>query len=231
MKKFGSKDTMRMDSIINKSNGDYMTQILHCYNMACAITDPGKAMARGFAAQESFGEHSPCAAVFFERAYDLGGKDVIPIASVNPWENSEQGIEAEYSNIPENEQPMSRRSSFNSIKNVIMPKRKTSISPLTFLGKLNLIKASSPLIDLHKYPYGTIEVWEAEEGKYRLIYTSHYESTFYIGEERQFKYTSEVAGNKSEKVVTWNLIDYIETKFVSNLAPLYGKSISIFSYE
>ena len=154
MKKFGSKDIMRMDSIVEKSQGDYMTQLLHCYNMACAITDPGKAMARGYAAQETFGEHSPCAAVFFERAYDLGGKDVIPIASVNPWENTEQGIEAEYSSIPEKEQPASRRSDFKSSKPTIIPIRKTDFSKLNNLGKLNLIKASSPLIDLHKYPYG-----------------------------------------------------------------------------
>lgn len=52
-----------------------------------------------------------------------------------------------------------------------------------------------------------------------------------VGEERQFKYVSEVAGNKTEKMATWTLIDWIESKYVSNLAPLYGKSISIFNYD
>ena len=78
---------MRMESIRDKSNEEYMTQLNYAFNMASAITEPGKAMARGYAAQEIFGEHSAVAAVFFERAYDLGGEDVKPAASVNAFDN------------------------------------------------------------------------------------------------------------------------------------------------
>ena len=95
MKKYGSKDVMRMESIREKSYGDYMSQLNYAFNMSSAITEPGKAMARGFAAQEIFGVQSAVAAVFFERAHDLGGADVKPTASVNPFD------EDEINNIPE----------------------------------------------------------------------------------------------------------------------------------
>ena len=99
-----------MESIKEKARGDYMNQVMYAYNMACAITEPGKAMARGYSAQEVFGEQSVICQVFFERAFDLsGGREVRPVASVNPLDTSEEGIEAEYENIPMHEQPASRR--------------------------------------------------------------------------------------------------------------------------
>lgn len=232
MKKFGSKDLMRMASIQDKARGDYMKQIMYSWNMACAISDPGKAMARGFAAQEQFGEHTACAAIFFERAYDIGGTDVRPMASANPWDTSEEGIESEFDNIPEHEQPASRRSERKELAlgETIKTKR-TPHSRLAALGKLNLIKGTGPQFNLFDYPAGTMEVWKNAEDKFRFIYTGHYESIFYINEFRNFVYESEVAGNKSTKNVKWVLIDYTDSRHAANLAPLYGKSVSIFCYD
>lgn len=198
-----------------------MTQMMYAYNMSCAITEPGKAMARGYAAQEIFGEHSPLAAVFFERAYKLGGDDVKPVASVNPWESTDEGIEEEYSTIPEDEQPASRRKNPKILTGPV--NRRTPWSFLFPLGKLNVIKGTGPKFDLWRMPKGIIEVWQTEDEKYRLIYTINFESNFYIGEERTFKYEG--------KMDTWKMVDYIESKNVANLAPLYGKSISIFNYD
>lgn len=232
MKKFGTKDLIRMCSIEEKANGDYMQQIVYAWNMACAITDPGKAMARGFAAQEQFGEHSAVAAVFFERAYDIGGTDIRPTVSANPWDTSEEGIEAEYDNIPEYEQPASRRGERKEMeKDQIQKLKRSTNSRLAALGKLSLIKGTGKEFDLYDYPSGTIEVWKTDDDKYRLIYTGHYESAFYINEDRTFIYDSVVAGNKSVKTVQWELVDYIESKHATNLAPLYGKSLPIFSYD
>ena len=64
MKNYGTKDIMRMESIRDKSGkDDFMTQVMYAYNMACAITEPGKALARGYAAQKVFGEYSAIAQV------------------------------------------------------------------------------------------------------------------------------------------------------------------------
>lgn len=221
MKKYGSKDIMRMESIKEKAGNDYMSQILYAYNMACAITLDGKAMARGYAAQEVFGKHSAIAAIFFERAYDLGGDNVIPVASMNPWEETVEGIEAEYENIPINEQPASRRENKKILTGEV--KRNTPWSVIIPLGKINTIKGDGPLFKMYKQPKGTVEVWQTDEGKYRLIYTINYESLYYIGEERKFKLEN--------NIVNWKMVDYIESENLANLAPLYGKSISIYVYD
>ena len=220
MKKYGSKDIMRMESIEEKAHGDFLERMMYAYNMACAITDPGKAMARGYAAQEVFGEHSPVAATFFERAHQLGGTNVRPMASVS-WTNSEEGIETELSDIPEEEQPASRRTEKKILDSDDLIIRKNTWSEIMALGRMNLIKGSGPEFNLYNYPAGTIEVWE-ENDKYKMIYTSNREPNFYINETRSFKYE----GNNKK----WKLIDYIESEFVSNLAPLYGKNLPIFMY-
>jgi len=222
MKKYGSKDIMRMESIREKARGDYMQQIMYGYNMACAITEPGKAMARGYAAQEIFGEQSAMGQIFFERAYDLsGGRDVRPVASVNQWENSEEGIEAEYEGIPENEQPASRRD--NCIMFIPGQHIKTAKVPLAALGKINTIKGTGPKFNLYDYASGTIEVWQTDGGRYRLVYTSHYDPVYGLGCKRQFTFEG--------KTEEWEMVDYIEANLVSNLAPIYGKSINIYTYD
>jgi len=217
MKKYGSKDIMRMESLKDKSYGDYMQQLLYAFNMATAITEPGKAMARGYAAQEIFGEHTAVAQVFFERAYDLGGANVKPVASVNAFND----IDAEYANIPLEERPASRQENPKILKGTV--NRKTPWSNLVALGKVNTIKGTGPKFNLYDYPTGTIEVWKVPSGTFRLVYTSNYESVYYIDETRSFKY--------DDKIQPWTMVDYIESTYIANLAPLYGKSIAIFCYD
>ena len=198
-----------------------MSELNFAFNMSSAITEPGKAMARGYAAQEIFGEHAAIAQVFFERAFNLGGKDVKPEASVNTFEDAD----SEFENIPINEQPASRRKDAKVLNGNVS--RRTPWANLVSLGKLNIIKGTGPQFKLYDYPSGTVEVWEdislTIKGRYRLIYTSHYESVYFIDELRKFKY--------ADKLVEWKLVDYIESEFVANLAPVYGKSIMIFNYD
>lgn len=221
MKNFGTKDVMRMESVRDKAPNDFMTQMMYAYNMACAITEPGKALARGYAAREVFGEYSPMSAVFFERAYNLGGDRVVPVASENQWDTSAEGIEELYLEIPEDEQPASRRPGAKMLTGEII--RKSSWSQLVALGKLNLIKGSGPKFDLHESPVGTIEVWETEDEKYRIIYTGNWEPNYLIGEKRTFRF--------DDKEVKWKMVDYIDTEFIANLAPLYGKSLVVYNYD
>ena len=209
---------MRMESIRDKSYGDYMTQLTYAFNMAMAITEPGKAMARGYAAQELFGEQAAIAYIFFERGFDLGGKDVKPTASVNAFDD----VDAEYANIPLEERPESRKDNPKILQGTV--KRSNPWSTIIALGKVNVIKGIGPKFNLYDYPGGTIEVWKPPTGTtYRLIYTSNYESIYYINEERMFKF--------EDKIQTWTMIDFIEASFIANLAPLYGKSIAIFCYD
>jgi len=207
-----------MESIREKSYGDYMSQLNYAFNMASAITEPGKAMARGYAAQEIFGEQAAVAYVFFERAHDLGGKNVKPVASVNAFDD----IDAELAAIPLEERPASKRENPKVLGGKIV-NRKNSFATLVNLGKLNVIKGTGPKFNLYNYPPGTIEVWQAETGTFRLIYTSNYESVYYIDEVRKFKY--------DDKIHEWTMVDYIESEYVANLAPMYGKSIAIFNYD
>jgi hypothetical protein len=210
-----------MDSIREKARGDYMQQIMYAYNMACAITEPGKAMARGFAAQEVFGDQSACGQVFFERAFELSdGRDVRPVASVNPLDTSEEGIEAEYEGIPAEELPASRRS--DHITNKDKNSSKITVTPIAACGKINTIKGSGPQFNLYGI-MGTVEVWQTNGGKYRLVFTSHYDPIYGIGASKQFKHEG--------KVEEWKCVDYIDASFISNLAPLYGKSILIYCYD
>jgi len=210
-----------MESIKQKARGDYMNEVMYAYNMSCAITEPGKAMARGYAAQEVFGDQSVIGQVFFERAYDLsGGKEVRPVASVNPLDTSEEGIEAEYENIPIDEQPASRRENRLMTSNA---RHKTPFSRIVALGKINVHKGTGPQFNLSLHAVGTMEMWQTDEGRYRMIYTTHYDPIYKIGDQRVFKY--------EDKTVDWKMVDYIEAKNVSNFAPLYGKSINIYTYD
>ena len=207
-----------MESIKDKAYGDYMSQLNYAFNMASAITEPGKAMARGYAAQEVFGEQTAVAHVFFERAYDLGGKDVVPTASVNAFDD----VDAEYANIPMEERPASRTENPKILQGTI--KRKTPSSKIVALGKINVIKGIGPKFNLYDYPLGTIEVWKPPTGTtYRLIYTSNYQSVYYIDEKRNFQFEG--------KTQEWTMVDYIESNYAANLAPLYGKSVAIFCYD
>ena len=218
MKKYGSKDIARMESIREKSYGDYMSQLNYAFTMATAITEPGKAMARGYAAQELFGESAAIAYIFFERAINLGGKDVKPVASVNAFDD----VDAELAAIPLEERPASKKDNPKLLGGRVV-KRKNSFSTLVNLGKMNVIKGSGPKFNLYDYPTGTIEVWQAETGTFRLVYTSNFESVYYIDEVRKFQYDG--------KIHEWTMVDYIESEYVANLAPLYGKSIAIFNYD
>jgi hypothetical protein len=232
MKNFGTKDMMRMEDMASKSGGnyndplssqDFMTTAMYAHQMAQLITDPGKAMARGYAAQEFFGELPPIAYIFFERADKLSdGNPVRPNESENWTIKDEDDIEEVYMDIPIEQQPITRR------QEVIIPDkfppRKRSTSSLIYLGKLNTIKGTGPQFNLYDYPVGTIEVWEGPTGKPRIIYVNNYEPNYKIGEPRNMN----IDGVKNEE---WKMIDWIESEYISNLAPLYGKSIPIYNYD
>jgi hypothetical protein len=81
--------------------------------MAEEIELPGKALARAYASIEVYkSKHSPIAAIFFERAYKLGGEGVTPMASMNSVGDTDEDVEDAYRNVHIDKQPASRRQSF-----------------------------------------------------------------------------------------------------------------------
>jgi len=218
--KYGNKDIMRMESIRDKSHGDKFKELQYALNMANAIDLAGKAMARAYAAQEIFGEYSPVAYIFFEKAYDLGGEDVKPEASViiAGTTDSEDVIEEAYSNIDEDKLPASRRPD----KNPVSRTKKNKVSNLYPLGRINVVKGSGPNYSVYDFPGGITEVW-ATKSKPRLIITANNEPNFNIGDLHDFSYNG--------KTYQWKMIDYIESEYMGNLAPLYGKSLTSYNYD
>ena len=209
---------MRMESLRDKSYGDKLKKLQYALTMAEEIELPGKALSRAYAAQEVFGELSPVAYVFFERAFELGGEDVKPEASVIISDDDEASIEEAYSNIDKDKLPASRRSSINTIQKI----KRNRVSNLYPLGRINVIKGSGPNYSIYSFPGGITEVW-ATEGNPRLIITANNEPNFNIGDSHNFCY--------NDKTYTWEMIDYIESEYMGNLAPLYGKSLTSYNYD
>lgn len=207
---YGNKDLMRMEDIRYKSQGDWIKAMSLAKQMAELISLPGKAQARGYAAQALFGPYSPLAYIFFERAYLLGGEGVLAEASVNTVEN----IDEAYEGILEENLPGSRR------ENKISYNRK-NIKPsyIESMGKVSLVKGTGPEFNMH---IGVLEVWNAGTKLPRLIWTANIEPNFNIGSEHDFI----LDGKRSN----WTMIDYIDTKDIGNLIPLYGKNLIIYNY-
>lgn len=206
-----------MESIWKKSEGDWFKQIELAKRMADLIELPGKAQARGNAAQVLFGQHSPVAAVFYERAFDLGGDNVEAEASVNPIDD----VESAYEGIPEDELPGSRRENPNDY-----PVHAKTIKwfPLESLGRINLVRGSGPEFDPKIYQGGTLEVWKKDGTKQpKLIWTVFNYANNYIDAKQPFKI--------EDKKEVWTMIDYIDLKDCANLIPLYGKNLPIYSYS
>jgi hypothetical protein len=97
------------------------------------------------------------------------------------------------------------------------------VSAIVPMGKINVVKGSGPQFDVHYTKSGTMEMWKTEDGKYRMIYTGNPEPNYGIGTEKEFKY--------EDKFVKWVMVDYIEVGNMMNLMPMYGTSLTSYSYN
>ena len=220
----GTKDTMRILDIRKRANGDFLEELKLAILMANEIELPGKAMARGYASIEVYGNlYSPVAGVFFTRACALSGesdiRDIKTMASMNSVDD-EEAIEVAYSRIPIEKQPASRRS-LKHIKATISNKR--GFFELLSLVKINVVKGTGPSFDVHDITTGTIEVWKNDKEKIRIVYTGSPIPTALPGETREFRFEG--------KRETWTIVDYIEVYNMMNLQPLYGTTITAYMYH
>lgn len=210
---YGNKDLMRMNDIRIKSEGNWLKEMSLAKQMAELISLPGKAQARGYAAQSVFGNYSPLAYIFFERAFLLGGEGVLAEASINNIENLDEA----FNGILEENLPASRRK--NSICNI---RSNPKPSYIESMGKISLIKGTGPEFNIHTYSIGVVEVWDAGTKLSRLIWTANIEPNFNINDTHNFII--------DKKNYTWTMLDYIDTIDIVNLVPLYGKNLMIYNY-
>ena len=223
---YGTKDLMRIQDIMKKSDGDLFEAFKLAVRMAGEIEDPGKAMARGYAAIEVYKSlYSPIAGVFFTRACDLSGENDIrnirTMASMNSVGDDEEAIEMAYRNIPIEKQPASRRG--NIPRNKSYNTSKIGYSSLTSLAKINVVKGTGPHFDPRIMKTGIMEIWKTQDEKTRMIYTARSEPLSGINDQKDFKFEG--------KRETWTMIDYIEVSNMMNLQPLYGSSLTSFMYS
>lgn len=223
---FGTKDSMRIMDIREKADGDFIEEVKLAVRMANEIEESGKAMARGYAAIAVYhSNHSPIAAIFFERACELSGEininNIKSMASMISVDDDKDAIEAAFSKIPIDEQPASRRSYNSQQKAAISNKR--GFFELLSLAKINVVKGTGPNFDAHENNTGTIEVWKNDKERIRIIYTGSPVPTALIGDKREFRFEG--------KRENWTMADYIEVYNMTNLQPLYGTSITGYMYH
>ncbi|MFA5152664.1 MAG: hypothetical protein WC554_08910 [Clostridia bacterium] len=97
------------------------------------------------------------------------------------------------------------------------------------LGKVNLGTGESPMFNVRKTweDEGTVEVWQARDGKRKLIFTSGDKPGDKINDTRNFKHdqTGGMIGRN------WKLVDYAPLKELQELIRLYGSSLSGYTYK
>lgn len=247
----GSKDIARMESLMAKAKGDQDKEMQYAGNMAKAITNAGKAQARGEAAEQVFGKASPVAKVFFDRAQELGGSNVKSTPSAL------SGTKGDYSQYAP---PMSKRAprrsgfgrgddAFGSLNVGIYREDEDSKKreskhhsgwkgkgeAILPIGRVNLETGKCKYFNVFD-TWGdddtVVEVWQTSRwsnrnpGAYKLIFTSGSKPTAQIGDTGEFKHDQTWARIFDGKMVDWTLL-----KDMPGLIPYYGKSIAGYVYK
>ena len=132
----------------------------------------------------------PIAGIFFTRACELSGESDIRnidiAASMLSVQDNEEAIEQAYSKIPIDKQPASRRLDYPHEK-AVLSKKKTTFDLLP-LAKINIEKGSGASFDYKYVKTGTIEVWNTESDKVRVVYTSSPIPSALFEEIREFRF-------------------------------------------
>lgn len=97
------------------------------------------------------------------------------------------------------------------------------------LGKVQLGTGESPAFNVRKTwdDEGTVEIWQARDGKRKLIFTTGDKPFDKINDTRDFRHdqTNGTIGRN------WKLIDYAPLKELQELIRLYGSSLSGYVYK
>jgi hypothetical protein len=251
---YGQKDLTRMQDIKTKASGDNEKEIKLASTQAAIIQDAGKAQARAEAAEEVFGSGSEIAEIFHKRAIELGGNYVKSKASKGalapvkaPAEKGEK-LEREFKTdffLPSErvrniEKKGTGEGGFfrgdDALRGMGIGRyatpveiggeflhRSASILPL---GKVNLGSGDSKYFNIYETYDGTCEVWQAEPGSYKLIFTAGDKPLAKLGDRRDFRHDQTGA-----RIGTWKLVDYVPVEKMKELIRVYGSSISGYTYK
>lgn len=237
----GTKDIARMESIRDKSKEDPEKELMYARNMAKSITNPGKAQARGEAAEEIFGA-GDISDIFYNRAKELtGGYEIESTPSKLPGEKPDY---SQYEKPASETRGFAKTSSskFKAFNIGIHRKedpqevrepvihgggygRELSIASL---GKVNLQTGKSIYFNIYDtWDNTTAEIWEVlKNGSIKIIFTSGDKPLAEINDIAYFK------NDQTRRFLfKAKMLDYALLKDVPALIPLYGKSLSGYTYK
>ncbi len=253
----GSKDIARIESIIKKSKGDSSKEIMYAENMAKAITKPGKARARAEAAQQVYGELNDISDIFFNRMSELtGGVDIDATPSkvsgekedYSKWEPPASkrvlgGTEADPEEAPAGKgfrrhgNPYKKLGIGQYSASAVKINKGTPVhhgrsygyggAAIASLGKVNLMTGGSKIFNLFDtWDDGTVEVWRTDAGQFKLIYTSSNEPYRPINDTASFQ-----NDQSGRHLFDAKMVDYTALKDMPGLIPLYGRSMTGYTYK
>ncbi len=205
---FAGKDIDRIESMKRKSGGKPEKILQYAQAMAKSIGNADKAYDRGMAAASILTDEegrSEVSAVFFAKAEELG-MDV----------RKEQ-------EKPEPKAPASQRPDTEKSDG---ERRFNDPSPVLPLGMVDLKTGENEYIDFNDERDATIEVWQSENGRYRLVITAGGEPIEGIGTHQRFKHDQ-----TGHKIGDWVMVDYTEVENLAGLIDLYGKKLPGYTYK
>lgn len=223
-----AKDVQRIKDLFPRSKGDDDKLLKLASTMAKVITSAEKAQARGDAAVEILGpNNNALAQIFFDRAKELGylekaaqfARKPDKRKSITPKEDKYAQYKKPASKLPNPKTGDGSRVDLYS---------KYAGSPVLPLGRVNLETGNCQHFNVYDTweNKGTVEVWENDRFKYKLVFTSGDEPYEGIGKRQLFKHDQTWA-----KMGVWKMIDYTPLKDARGLIPYYGKSIAGYVYK
>lgn len=221
---YSSKDKMRINDIIRKSNGNTGRAKLYAKTMCKLIRNPDKARDRYDAAKEILGNDHPVTIIFRKRVVDLSGEDSLktPVAS--------QGKD-EALNPPASQRKKGVK--YFKGKHVFKMSDRDNASPILPVGAVNLKTGKCKYFNIFDTWDGTVEVWltnpeswSNKKESYKLVFTAGDTPYGGIGAHNGFQHDQ-----TRRFLFNATMVDYTRVKDMAALIPLYGKTIGGYTYK
>ena len=242
---YGQKDLIRMEDIKTKAAGDEVKEIQLASTQAKLIAKGPKAAARAEAAEAVFGPDHTVSQIFRDRAGELGAsvgrasKGVLAPVKAAPGKGEKLEREFKTKKILPSERvgykSAEEGGSFGRAGGDAFQKLgigrfskppetsdKYEYSPASILpiGSVDLGSGESKYFNVYDtWPDSTAEVWETQEGRYKLVFTSGGPS-LKIGQRRDFRHDQTWRSIGTG----WKFIDYLPVKDLVELARVYGRT-------
>ena len=250
------KDLKRIKDFSKKSGGDFQKEVALARQMSNTLKDVNKAIGRAEAAAEVYGEFNEISQIFYEKAKQLGYDGPIPGERLKQVVlGSKLSKDQQYKNKYRDSSYRSMsRSRFHG--DPILPLGKVDIRSgeckyfnvydtwgdshttvevwrdnkgidTSHLTPLDTPKQTGGIADILK-PKSKEEIQQKTRNyfNYKIIFTSGNEPIHEIGEKQSF-YHDQNGGN----IGTWEMVDYVPLKHMSELILPYGSHLQGYTYK